>query len=107
MVKVYNSIKDEHGNLIAGVTKLFIISTQSDHTIGKFISGIACVPEGNGTMFIVDEWIINQVDKVQFKDGALSVKDGEELIPPVKTEKELQREALLKQIAELDSQPSE
>ena len=103
MVKVYNSIKDEHGNLIAGVTKLFIISTQSDHTIGKFISGIACVPEGNGTMFIVDEWLIPQIDKILFVDGALSVKDGEELIPPVKSEKELKREALLRKIAELDA----
>lgn len=107
MVKIYDSIKDEYGNVIDGVTKLFIVSTKPDNTVGKFISGIACVPEGNGTMFIVDEWLIPQIDKVQFKDGALSVKDGEELIPPVKSEKELQREALLKQLAELDSQPAE
>lgn len=107
MVKIYDSIKDDQGNLILGVTKLFITSVQSDYTIGKFISGIACVPEGNGTMFIVDEWLVPQIDKVQFKDGTLTVKDGEELIPPVKSEKELQREALLKQLAELDSQPSE
>ena len=58
-------------------------------------------------MFIVDDWLIDQLDKVQFIDGELSVKDGEELIPPVKTEKEIQREALLKQLAELDSQPAE
>lgn len=58
-------------------------------------------------MFIVDEWLIPQLEKVQFNEGVLSVKAGEELIPPVKTEKELQREALLKQLAELDSQPTE
>lgn len=107
MVNIYDTIKDDHGNLIPGVTKLFINSVQSDYTIGKFISGVACVPEGNGTMFIVDDWLIPQIDKILFVDGALSVKDGEELIPPVKTEKELQREALLKQLAELDSQPAE
>lgn len=107
MVKIYDSIKDEYGNVIDGVTKLFIISTKPDNTVGKFISGIACVPEGNGTMFIVDEWLIPQIDKILFVDGALSVKDGEELIPPVKSEKELQREALLKQLAELESQPAE
>ena len=107
MVKIYDSIKDEYGNVVTGVTKLFITSTTSDNTVGKFISGIACVPEGNGTMFIVDEWLVPQIDKVQFKDGTLTVKDGEELIPPVKSEKELQREALLKQLAELDSQPDE
>ena len=103
MVKIYDSIKDEYGNVIDGVTKLFIISTKPDNTVGKFISGIACVPEGNGTMFIVDEWLIPQIDKIIFVDGALSVKDGEELIPPVKSEKELKREALLRQIAELDA----
>ena len=107
MVKIYDSIKDEYGNVIDGVTKLFIVSTKPDNTVGKFISGIACVPEGNGTMFIVDDWLIDQLDKINFVDGTLKVKDGEELIPPVKTEKELQREALLKQLAELDSQPTE
>lgn len=103
MVKIYDTIKDEYGNLIAGVTKLFVISVQPDYTIGKFISGVACVPEGNGTMFIVDDWLIPQIDKILFVDGALSVKDGEELIRPVKSEKELKREALLRKIAELDA----
>ena len=107
MVNIYDSIKDEYGNVIDGVTKLFIVSTKPDNTVGKFISGIACVPEGNGTMFIVDDWLIPQIDKLQFKDGELSVKDGEGLIPPVKTEKELQREALLRQIAELDAAEDE
>ena len=103
MVNIYDTIKDDHGNLIPGVTKLFINSVQSDYTIGKFISGVACVPEGNGTMFIVDDWLIPQIDKLKFKDGVLSVKDGEELTPPVKSERELQREELLRQIAELDA----
>lgn len=107
MVNIYENIRGDSGDLVRGRTKLFIKNTETNGTIGEFISGIACVPEGNGTMFIVDEWLIEQIDKVQFVNGDLSVKDGEELIPPVKTEKELQREALLKQLAELDSQPSE
>ena len=69
--------------------------------------GPTVVPERSGILFIVDDWLIEQLDKVKFIDGVLSVKDGEEIIPPVKTERELQREALLKQLAELDSQPSE
>ena len=55
----------------------------------------------------MDDWIIPQLEKILFVNGELKVKDGEEIIPPVKTEKELQREALLKQLAELDSQPAE
>lgn len=107
MVNIYNGLRDEYDNFINGRTKLFIKSTKEDGTINDYIRGLAFTPEGNGTMFIVDEWLIEHLDKVQFIDGTLSVKDGEELIPPVKTEKELQREALLKQLAELDSQPSE
>ena len=107
MVNIYNSLRDDYDNLINGRTKLFIKSTEDDGSINEYIRGVAFNPEGNGTMFIVDEWLINQLDKIQFVEGALKVKDGEELIPPVKTEKELQREALLKQLAELDSQPAE
>ena len=107
MVNIYDSLRDEYDNLINGRTKLFIKSTEDDGMINEYIRGVAFNPEGNGTMFIVDEWLIEQLDKVKFVDGVLSVKDGEELIPPVKTEKELQREALLKQLAELESQPSE
>ena len=101
MVNIYDTIKDDHGNLIPGVTKLFINSVQSDYTIGKFISGVACVPEGNGTMFIVDDWLIDQLDKVVFKDGTLQVKEGEQLDEPVKTVLEREEEELLKRLAEL------
>lgn len=107
MVNIYNSLRDEYGNLIVGRTKLFIKSTKDDGTINDYIRGSAFTPEDNGTMFIVDEWLIDQLDKVQFVDGTLWIKEGEELIPPVKSEIELQREALLKQLAELETQPAE
>lgn len=107
MVNVYDYLKDEYGNLIQGRTKIFIMTTLKDYSIGRFMSGQSCVPLEPGTLFIVDEWLVEQIEKVQFVNGELSVKDGEELIPPVKSEKELQREALLKQLAELDSQPDE
>lgn len=107
MVNVYEDLRDRTGNLISGRTKLFLKSSNLDGEIEEYLSGVACVPEGNGIMFIVDDWLIEQLDKIQFIDGVLSVKDGEEIIPPVKTERELQREELLKQLAELDSQPSE
>lgn len=58
-------------------------------------------------MFIVDDWIIPQLDKVEFIDGTLSVKDGEELMPPAKTEKELQIEAIERQLAALKAEMDE
>ena len=98
---------NEWGSQVNGRTKLFIIGTESDGSLGNYLHGTACVPESTGTMFIVDEWLIDQLNKIQFKDGALSVKEGEELVPPVKSEKELKREELLRQIAELDAAEDE
>ena len=107
MVNIYNSLRDEYGDLIDGRTKLFIKSTKDDGTINDYIRGLAFTPEDNGTMFIVDDWLIPQLDKVIFKDGTLKVKDGEQLDEPVKSEKELQREALLRQLALLDADTEE
>lgn len=107
MMEVYDDVRLPDGSIASGRTKLFIKETLDDGTITNCQTGSLLIPDGAGTIFIVDDWLIDQLDKLQFKDGVLSVKDGEELIPPVKSEKELQREALLKQLAELDSQPSE
>lgn len=107
MVNIYDKLRDEHGELVNGRTKLFIKTVDSDGSVSEFNHGIAFVTEENGTQFIVDDWLVGQIDKLQFVGGSLSVKKGESLDPPAKSEKELQREALLKQLAELDSQPTE
>ena len=107
MIEIYENIRDENAGIVPGRTKLFIVDTNEFGDINLSEHGTKLTPEGTGTMFIVDDWLIYQLDKIQFVDGTLKVKDGEELIPPVKTEKELQREALLKQLAELESQPAE
>lgn len=107
MLELYDDVRLSDGSIANGRTKIFIKETLDDGTISNCQTGSLLLPDGAGTIFIVDDWLIDQLDKVQFKNGILSVKDGETLTPPVKTEKELQREALLKQLAELDSQPSE
>lgn len=107
MVNIYDKLRDEHGELVNGRTKLFIKTVDSDGSVSEFNHGIAFVTEENGTQFIVDDWLVGQIDKLQFVGGSLSVKKGESLDPPAKTDRELQREALLKQLAELDSQPAE
>ena len=107
MITTYEQLKTDDGETVKGRTKLFIIESDEHGNIVRSHSGTTIIPEVTGTLFIVDDWLIPQLQKVKFSDGVLSVKDGEKLTPPVKTEKELQREALLKQLAELDSQPSE
>ena len=107
MIKTYETIKDENDNSIYNLTKLFIIETGEQGEILKSRDGTSIIPVESGTLFIVDDWLIPQLDKVKFLDGVLSVKEGEELVEPVKSEKELQREELLRQIAELDAAEDE
>ena len=107
MIHIYSSFRDEEGNSIKGRIKLFIRQTDEVGNIELFQSGIMVSPEENGTMFIVDDWLIPQIDKVQFKDGTLQVKEGEQLDEPVKSEKEKQREELLRQLALLDADTEE
>ena len=101
MINLYDSMLNEWGSQVNGRTKLFIISVDSDGSLGNYLHGTACVPESTGTMFIVDEWLIDQLDKVVFKDGTLQVKEGEQLDEPVKTVLEREEEELLKRLAEL------
>ena len=101
MIHIYSSFRDEEGNSIKGRIKLFIRQTDEVGNIELFQSGIMVSPEENGTMFIVDDWLIGQLDKVVFKDGTLQVKEGEQLDEPVKSELEREEEELLKRLANL------
>ena len=103
MIDIYESMQDKDGVNINGRTKLFIQKTDDDGEIILCNYGTLYTPLESGTMFIVDDWLINQLDKVVFKDGTLQVKDGEQLDEPVKSEKEKQREELLRQLALLDA----
>lgn len=106
MINVYLSILNDEGKQVKGRTKLFI-KTQENGNIEEYISGIACVPEGSGTMFIVDDWLIDQLDKVVFVDGALYVKEGAEPKAPIKSEKQLRIEELQREMAELQAMPDD
>ena len=107
MINIYSTNKDNEGNIILDRTILFIREFDEEGNIQTFQSGNFFTPDTNGILLVVDSFIIGQIDKLIYKDGTLSVKQGSEIIEPVKSEKELQREALLKQLAELDSQPME
>lgn len=107
MIHTYSNLTDENGKQDMSRTKLFIKEYDTDGNIMSFQSGLYFTPEEAGILFIIDKWLIDQIDKVKFSDGVLSVKEGEELIPPVKSEKELKREELLKQLAELESEDTQ
>ena len=107
MVKIYDNIKDENGIDDPKRVRLFITKVDDNGTVSEYLSGNSAVPMTNGTLFIVDDWLIDQLDKVIFKDGTLKVKEGEQLDEPVKSEKEMKREELLRQLALLDADTEE
>ena len=109
MINIYNSLRDENDALVPNRTILFIRKDEIDEN-GEFelySYGLGVSLDGSGYSFIVDDWLIDQLDKVVFKDGTLKVKDGEQLDEPVKSEKEKQREELLRQLALLDADTEE
>ena|SRR5699024_9913574 len=107
MLNLYQKLRDDYGEVVKNRTKLFIKKVDEDGNILSFQDGTILIPEGPGTLFIVDDWLIDQLDKVIFKDGTLQVKEGEQLDEPVKSEKEKQREELLRQLALLDADTEE
>jgi len=109
MINIYNSLRDENDALLPNRTILFIRKDEINEN-GEFelySYGLGVSLDGSGYSFIVDDWIIDQLDKVVLKDGTLQVKEGEQLDEPVKSEKEKQREELLRQLALLDADTEE
>lgn len=103
---IHNSLFDESGNEVTG-RKIIFVTTEGDGTITSTTSSQSLAVNRTGFVYVVDEIVLDNIDKFEVINGNLRLRKGEVLEEVVKSEKELQREALLKQLAELDSQPSE
>lgn len=106
MVNVYQNLRDEQGRLIEGRTKLFIQHADDEGNILEYVYGIAIVPETTGAMFIVDDFIVYQLDRLQLLDGQLIEKDGMTVQKPIKTADELRIEELEREMMELKAKQS-
>lgn len=103
MIDVYDKLHDVEGKRLEGRTKLFIKEIDTEGNILEFGAGIGFVPTETGTLFIVDDYVVDQVDKLQFKSGQLIVKEGMTLEIPQKSALEIEKEELLKRLAELEN----
>ena len=103
---IYKSLFDSDGNEVTS-RKLIFITTEDDGTITSTTSSQTLAVNRTGFVYVVDDNVLNNIDKFEVINGNLRLRKGEVLEEVVKTEKELQREALLKQLAKLDSQTSE
>src|SRR5699024_9004754 len=107
MLNLYQNLRDDYGELVKNRTKLFIKTVDEDGNILSFQDGTILTPEGPGTLFIVDNWLIPQIDKIKFVDGSIQVKDGEQIDEPVKSDIDLQEEELVRQLEALRAQRNE
>ncbi len=109
MINEYSSLRDDNDLIIKGRTMLYIRDEDvgRDGSIDLYSSGTGMTTECAGRMFIVDDWLIDQLDKVRLYYGRLVVKDGEELIPPVKSELDLEEEELQRRLADIQRRRAE
>ena len=106
MILIYKNLYDDDGNEVPG-RKILFVAAEYDGTITSTTSSQSLAVNRTGFVYVVDEIVLDNIDKFEVINGNLRLRKGEVLEEVVKSEKELQREALLKQLAELDSQPSE
>lgn len=100
MVNVYEDFLGDDGNVIPNRTKLFVPAKEvsEDGSFISFQSGILVTPDTSGYFFIVDSWVLHQIEKLKIVGGRLSVKDGEQLQEPIKSPEELRMEELEKEL---------
>src|SRR5699024_8268456 len=98
LMETYKEIRDENGQAIKGRTHLFVTECDTDGSIINSQSGVNIVPEVAGTLFVVDDWLIPQIDKLMFVDGTLVIKEVEMIEEQVKSDADLQEEELLRQL---------
>ena len=95
---IYKSLEDKPERRIVFITTDAEGNVESA-TMSQGVFGL----DKTGYSFIVDDYVAEQIDKFRVVNGGLELLDGEELVEPVKSEKEKQREELLRQLALLDA----
>lgn len=104
---IYSNIYDENGNDRKNCTVIFITVGDDGEITSITNGGKVLGVSSTGLSFVVDPLIAEQIDKFEVNGRNLVLKDGEELIPPVKTEKEKMIEEMERQLAALKAEPDE
>lgn len=99
---IYSEIEGHPNRRIA-----FITVDEEGTILSSTVSKGAVLTDRTGYTLIVDDYVADQITKFIFIDGELVLQENEELHVPVKTEKELQIEAIERQLAALKAEPDE
>lgn len=100
---IYKNMYDDEGNEVTS-RKLVFITTEDDGTINSTTSSQSLAVNRTGFVYVVDEVVLNNIDKFEVINGNLQLRDGETLEEPVKSDLEIEEEELLRRIAEIQAQ---
>lgn len=101
-MKIYDSVDNHPDRRI-----VFVCAAENGEITFSAVSKESIMMNKSGHTFIVDDYVAEQITKFNVIDGGLSLKEGETIEAPVKSDIELQEEELLRQLAELRAQKSE
>lgn len=109
IIKTYNKLKDDNDNIIEN-RKLLTVNIEnidSEGNFGNYTVSTVSFTTNPSVVLIIDDYITDQLDKTKLKiiEGKyeLVLKDGEEFILPIETEKEKQIRELKEQLAALEA----
>lgn len=99
---IYKSLFDDEGNEVTK-RQIIFITASDDGEIESMTTGKPLAVNKSGHVYVVDDVVVENIDKFHIKNGKLELIDGEKIEKPVKSELELEEEALLKRLAELQA----
>lgn len=100
---IYKSLFDDEGNEVTK-RQIIFITASDDGEIESMTTGKPLAVNKSGHVYVVDDVVVENIDKFHIKNGKLELIDGEKIEKPVKSELELEEEELLKRIAEIQAQ---
>ena len=99
---IYKSLFDDEGNEVTN-RQIIFITASDDGEIESMTTGKPLAVNKTGYVYVVDDVVVKNIDKFYVNNGKLELIDGEEFEAPVKSELQLEEEALLKRLAELQA----
>lgn len=104
---IYKTLYADNGSERSNCSVIFIEVNETGEITSITNGGKVIGVSSSGLTFVVENIVLEQIDKFEVIGRDLVLKDGEEIIPPVKSEKELQIEAIERQLAALKAEPDE
>src|SRR5699024_2531545 len=98
-MKIYDSVDNYPNRRI-----VFVCAGKDGEITFYAVSKESIMTNKSGHTFIVDDYVAEQITTFNLIDGGLSLKDGETLDEPVKSDVEVQDEELLRELADLRAQ---